>query len=58
MGEENNIAQDNCRQLSLEPEDVLDENVYGKVWMTVGDEKERDIAHLIRQGRVSTQPAE
>lgn len=36
----------------LDVEDVLDQAVYENVWMSVGDNKETDVARLIRQGRI------
>lgn len=40
-------------QVVLQAEDVLDQAVYEKVWMSIGDEKEVDLARLIKQGRIS-----
>jgi len=48
-----NEEKEAFRQVLLKPEDILDEAVYEKVWMAIGDEKELDLARLIRQGRIS-----
>lgn len=47
--EENN----SFHQRLLPSEDILDQAVYEKVWMTVGDNKEIDVDRLIKQGRIS-----
>ncbi len=39
-------------QVLLQPEDILDQAVYEKVWMAIGDDKEFDLARLIKQGRI------
>jgi len=39
-------------QVVLQPEDILDQAVYEKVWMSIGDDKEFDLARLIKQGRI------
>lgn len=46
---ENNLS----RQVLLPSEDILDQTVYDKVWMAVGDNKEIDLDRLIKQGRIS-----
>ena len=47
--EENIISH----QIVLRPEDILDQAVYEKVWLSIGDEKDFDLARLIKQGRIS-----
>ncbi len=42
-----------CRN-QLRAEDILDQAVYEKVWMEVGDNLEIDVDHLIKQGRIKS----
>lgn len=36
----------------LKAEDVLDKDVFENTWLPFGDNKDRDINHLIVQGRI------
>ncbi len=37
-------------RIPLQPEDVLDEDIYEDMWLD-GDDKEADIMHLLEQNR-------
>lgn len=41
------------RRNQLQAEDILDQAVYEKVWMEVGDNLEIDVDRLIKQGRIN-----
>jgi hypothetical protein len=44
----------NRLQLSSEADEFdLDEDIYGEVWLPIGDDKEADISSLIRQHRIT-----
>ena len=49
----NKIEGNKLHQVVLQAEDILDQAVYEKVWIAIGDYKETDLAHLIKQGRIS-----
>lgn len=52
MGDETNETRELFREVLLNSDDILDEDVYEKVWMAFGDQKDLDMARLIRQGRI------
>lgn len=53
MQNEETKVNNSSHQVLLKPDDILDQAVYEKVWLAIGDDKEVDVNRLIRQGRIS-----
>ncbi len=46
-------GEKSVHQVFLQTEDILDQAVFEKIWLPVGDNKEIDLDHLLDQDRIN-----